>query len=89
MEADERCGRKYIKQIEELREHLELEKEAAVQRERDIARQRYFSSSFSTSWSPTLCAPVFDPTFKLSIAFGHKINSIVTRENSKTLVIML
>eukprot|EP00794_Sanderia_malayensis_P008773 gene8773-9710_t len=41
LEADERCGRKYIKQIEELRAHLEIEKEAAVQRERDIARQRY------------------------------------------------
>ncbi|XP_065066186.1 centrosomal protein of 131 kDa-like isoform X2 [Rhopilema esculentum] len=41
LEADERAGRKYIRQIEELREQLEIEKDQAVQRERDIARQRY------------------------------------------------
>ena len=40
LEADERAGRKYIRQIEELREQLEIEKDQAVQRERDIARQR-------------------------------------------------
>jgi len=41
LEADERAGRKYIKQIEDLREQLESEKDLAVQKERDAARQRY------------------------------------------------
>ena len=40
MESDETAGRRYIQQMEEMREHLEREKDMAVQRERDVARQR-------------------------------------------------
>ena len=40
LEADERVGRKYIQQMEDMRDQYEHEKEVAVQRERDVARQR-------------------------------------------------
>uniref|UniRef100_A0A7M5XME1 Uncharacterized protein n=2 Tax=Clytia hemisphaerica TaxID=252671 RepID=A0A7M5XME1_9CNID len=43
LEADERVGRKYIQQLDELRMQLEKEKEMAVRKERDIARQRFES----------------------------------------------
>ena len=48
LEADERVGRKYIQQLEELRMQLEKEKEMALRKERDIARQRYDRIFFST-----------------------------------------
>lgn len=41
LEADERVGRKYIQQIEDVRSQLEKEKEVAVRKERDNARQRF------------------------------------------------
>ncbi|XP_057311597.1 centrosomal protein of 131 kDa-like [Hydractinia symbiolongicarpus] len=41
LEADERVGRKYIQQIEDVRSQLEKEKEIAVRKERDNARQRF------------------------------------------------
>ena len=40
LEVDERVGRKYIQQIEDLRAQLEKEKEIAVRKERENARQR-------------------------------------------------
>lgn len=44
MQADERAAQRYIKITEELRENYEREKEAAVQRERDVSKQRYEKS---------------------------------------------
>ncbi|CAF0986557.1 unnamed protein product, partial [Brachionus calyciflorus] len=44
LQADERAAQRYIKITEELRENFEREKEASVQRERDIAKQRYEKS---------------------------------------------
>jgi 5-azacytidine-induced protein 1 len=41
MKADERAGSRFVRQTEELREQLAREKEAACQRERELARQRY------------------------------------------------
>nr|XP_039254153.1 centrosomal protein of 131 kDa-like [Styela clava]XP_039254154.1 centrosomal protein of 131 kDa-like [Styela clava] len=41
LQSDERAGQRYIRQTEELREHLEREKDAACNREREMARQRY------------------------------------------------
>ena len=44
MQADERAAQRYIKITEELRENYEREKEAAIQRERDVSKQRYEKS---------------------------------------------
>lgn len=44
LQADERAAQRYIKITEELRENFEREKEASVQKERDIAKQRYEKS---------------------------------------------
>ena len=41
LEADERVGRKFIQQMDDLRTRLEEEKEVAVRKERDIARQKF------------------------------------------------
>lgn len=44
MQADERAAQRYIKITEELRENYEREKEAAIQREREVSKQRYEKS---------------------------------------------
>lgn len=44
LQADERAAQRYIKITEELRENYEREKEATIQRERDICKQRYEKS---------------------------------------------
>lgn len=44
LQADERAAQRYIKITEELRENYEREKEASIQRERDICKQRYEKS---------------------------------------------
>jgi 5-azacytidine-induced protein 1 len=44
MQADERAAQRYIKVTEELRENYEREKEASIQRERDVCKQRYEKS---------------------------------------------
>ena len=41
LEADERVGRRYVQQLEDLRSQLEKEKEMALRKERDLARQRF------------------------------------------------
>ncbi|XP_067670950.1 centrosomal protein of 131 kDa-like [Haliotis asinina] len=41
LESDERASHRYVKMIEELREQLEQEKEAACNRERQMAKERY------------------------------------------------
>ncbi|KAK7111870.1 centrosomal protein of 131 kDa-like [Littorina saxatilis] len=41
LEADERAAQRYVKMTEELRDQLEHEKEAAVARERELAKERY------------------------------------------------
>ena len=41
MEADERVGRRFVQQMEDLRNHLEKEKDLAVKKEREIAREKY------------------------------------------------
>lgn len=40
LDADERVGRKYIAQMEDIRAQLQKEKEIAVKKERDSARER-------------------------------------------------
>lgn len=42
--ADERAARRYIQMIDELRDQLEREKETAISRERDLAREKYEQS---------------------------------------------
>ncbi|UJR32223.1 hypothetical protein I4U23_019688 [Adineta vaga] len=42
--ADERAAQRYIRMTEELRDQLEREKEVAIARERDIAREKYEKS---------------------------------------------
>jgi 5-azacytidine-induced protein 1 len=44
LQADERASQRYIKITEELRENYEREKEAGVQKERDVCKQRYEKS---------------------------------------------
>ncbi len=44
LQADERAAQRYIKITEELRENYEREKEASIQRERDLCKQRYEKS---------------------------------------------
>lgn len=44
LQADERAAQRYIRITEELRENYEREKEATVQKERDICKQRYEKS---------------------------------------------
>ena len=44
MQPDERAAQRYIKITEELRENYERDKEAAIQRERDVSKQRYEKS---------------------------------------------
>jgi 5-azacytidine-induced protein 1 len=44
LQADERAAQRYIRITEELRENYEREKEASIQKERDICRQRYEKS---------------------------------------------
>lgn len=44
LQADERASQRYIKITEELRENYEREKESSVQKERDVAKQRYEKS---------------------------------------------
>ena len=44
MQADERASQRYIRITEELRENYDREKEASIQRERDISKQRYEKS---------------------------------------------
>jgi 5-azacytidine-induced protein 1 len=44
LQADERAAQRYIRITEELRENYEREKEASIQKERDIAKQRYEKS---------------------------------------------
>lgn len=44
MQSDERAAQRYIKITEELRENYERDKEAAIQRERDVSKQRYEKS---------------------------------------------
>lgn len=39
--ADERAGQRYVSMTEELRDQLAKEKEAACQRERELAAQRF------------------------------------------------
>ncbi|XP_071105625.1 centrosomal protein of 131 kDa-like [Haliotis cracherodii] len=41
LESDERASHRYVKMMEELREQLEQEKEAACNRERQMAKERY------------------------------------------------
>ena len=42
--ADERASQRYIRMVEELRDQLEREKEVAIARERELARERYEKS---------------------------------------------
>ena len=42
--ADERASQRYIRMIEELRDQLEREKEVAIARERELAREKYEKS---------------------------------------------
>ena len=44
LQADERAAQRYIRITEELRENYEREKEASIQKERDICKQRYEKS---------------------------------------------
>lgn len=44
LQADERAAQRYIRITEELRENYEREKEATVQKEKDICKQRYEKS---------------------------------------------
>ena len=44
LQSDERAAQRYIKITEELRENYEREKEASIQRERDLCKQRYEKS---------------------------------------------
>lgn len=44
LQADERAAQKYIRITEELRENYEREKEATIQKEREIFKQRYEKS---------------------------------------------
>lgn len=39
--ADERAAQRYVRLTEDLRDQLEREKESAIARERDIAREKY------------------------------------------------
>lgn len=41
LESDERASHRYVKMMEELREQLEQEKEAACNRERQMAKERF------------------------------------------------
>jgi 5-azacytidine-induced protein 1 len=42
--ADERASQRYIRMTEELRDQLEREKEVAIARERELAREKYEKS---------------------------------------------
>jgi 5-azacytidine-induced protein 1 len=42
--ADERAAQRYIRMTEELRDQLEREKEVAIARERELAREKYEKS---------------------------------------------
>jgi 5-azacytidine-induced protein 1 len=44
LQADERAAQRYIRITEELRENFEREKEASIQKEREISKQRYEKS---------------------------------------------
>lgn len=44
LQADERAAQRYIRITEELRENFEREKEASIQKEKDLAKQRYEKS---------------------------------------------
>ena len=44
LQADERASQRYIKITEELRENYEREKDASIQKERDVCKQRYEKS---------------------------------------------
>ena len=50
IEADERVGRRYVQQLEDLRSQLEKEKEMALRKERDMARQRFVVFKFCISF---------------------------------------
>jgi 5-azacytidine-induced protein 1 len=39
--ADERAAQRYVRMTEDLRDQLEREKESAIARERDLAREKY------------------------------------------------
>jgi len=41
LQSDERAGQRYVAMTEELRDQLAKEKEAACQRERELAAQRW------------------------------------------------
>ena len=44
LQADERASQRYIKITEELRENYEREKDASIQKEREVCKQRYEKS---------------------------------------------
>lgn len=44
LQADERASQRYIRMTEELRDQLEREKEVAIARERELAREKYEKS---------------------------------------------
>ena len=44
LQADERASQRYIRITEELRENYEREKEQSIQKERELAKQRYEKS---------------------------------------------
>ncbi len=44
LQADERAAQRYIRITEELRENFEREKESSIQKEKDLAKQRYEKS---------------------------------------------
>jgi len=41
LEVDERVGRKFVQQMEDLRNHLDKEKEIAVKKEKELAREKF------------------------------------------------
>ena len=48
LESDERAAQRYVKMTEELRDQLAHEKEAAVARERELAKERWGQRMFSS-----------------------------------------
>ena len=44
LQADERASQRYIRMIEEMRHNFEQEKELSVNKEREMAKQRYEKS---------------------------------------------
>ncbi len=44
LQADERASQRYIRMIEEMRQNFEQEKELSVNKEREMAKQRYEKS---------------------------------------------